>query len=216
MSLPKFLSLLNEQALYFARHNTFFDAQEGFLSKPDRTFLDSKLPDISTWLGEDHLGCTYINCWVISDVELYLMWTAYSSINEGISIKTTIGNLIDSLDPKDERDIYISDVEYIDHDTQYTFGKAGGFTNLIAPFFCKGKYFQQEKELRLIYTNNEIKYKDDIYGLQFKVSLDTLIDEIWIAPKATNWFENLVQDEMILHNLNKPLKRSHIKTWNKQ
>ena len=210
MSLSKFLSLINNEELYFARHDKFFDAQEGILSDPDKSFFDSKVPGISSRMKCENLGCTYINCWIMSDTEQYLMWTAYSSIDEGIAIKTTVGNLIDSLDPNDKRSIYISDVNYIDYKSQYTFDKTGGFANLLAPFFCKGKYFEQEKELRLIYNNYEIDERNKIEGVQFKVSLDTLIDEIWIAPVARTWFEEIVKKELTLHNIHKQVNRSCI------
>ena len=210
MSLSKFLSLINNEELYFARHDKFFDAQEGILSDPDKSFFDSKVPGISSRMKCENFGCTYINCWIMSDTEQYLMWTAYSSIDEGIAIKTTVGNLIDSLDPNDKRSIYISDVNYIDYKSQYTFDKTGGFANLLAPFFCKGKYFEQEKELRLIYNNYEIDERNKIEGVQFKVSLDTLIDEIWIAPVARTWFEEIVKKELILHNIHKQVNRSCI------
>jgi len=210
MSLSKFLSLINNEELYFARHDKFFDAQEGILSDPDKSFFDSKVPGISSRMKCENLGCTYINCWIMSDTEQYLMWTAYSSIDEGIAIKTTVGNLIDSLDPNDKRSIYISDVNYIDYKSQYTFDKTGGFANLLAPFFCKGKYFEQEKKLRLIYNNYEIDERNKIEGVQFKVSLDTLIDEIWIAPVARTWFEEIVNKELILHNIHKQVNRSCI------
>ena len=98
----------------------------------------------------------------------------------------------------------------IDYKSQYTFDKTGGFANLLAPFFCKGKYFEQEKELRLIYNNYEIDERNKIEGVQFKVSLDTLIDEIWIAPVARTWFEEIVKKELILHNIHKQVNRSCI------
>ena len=211
MSLAKFLSLINDEELYFARHDKFLDAQEGLLSNPDNNFFDNKVPGISSRIQCDNLGCTFINCWIISNVEQYLMWTAYSSIDEGIAIKTTIGNLIDSLDPSDKRCIYISEVNYIDYNTQYTFSKAKGFANLLAPFFCKGKYFEQEKELRLVYSDYEIDTRDEIESVQFKVSLDSLIDEVWIAPKAKGWYEEIIKKELELHNIKKPLNRSCIK-----
>lgn len=214
LSLSKFLSLLNEQQLYFARQDRFFDAQEGALSNTDHYYLENMIPGVSKRVKSGSLGCTFINCWVMSNVELYLMWTTYSSINEGVSIKTTVGNLIDSLDKQDKRNIYISDVKYIDHDTQYTFEKAGDFVNFLAPSFCKGKFFQQENELRLIHIDYDMTFHDDIFGLVFNVSLDTLIDEVWIAPKAEAWFAKVVQAELCLHNIHKPIKRSHIKTWN--
>lgn len=210
MSLPKFLSLINNEELYFARHDKFFDAQEGILSDPDKSFFDSKVPGISSRMKCENLGCTFINCWIMSDTEQYLMWTAYSSIDEGIAIKTTIGKLIDSLDPNDKRSIYISDVNYIDYRSQYTFDKTRGIANLLAPFFCKGKYFEQEKELRLIYNNYEIDERNKIEGVSFKVSLDTLIDEIWIAPVSGTWFEEIVNKELILHNIHKHVNRSCI------
>ena len=159
----------------------------------------------------ENLGCTFINCWIMSDTEQYLMWTAYSSIDEGIAIKTTVGKLIDSLDPNDKRSIYISDVNYIDYESQYTFDKTGGFANLLAPFFCKGKYFKQEKELRMIYSDYEIDSRSPIEGVKFIVSLNNLIDEVWIAPKAKGWYEDVIKKELSLHNIKKPLKRSCIK-----
>ena len=209
LSLPKFLSLINNEVLYFARHDKFFDAQEGVLSDPDKNLFDNRVPNISSRIECYNLECTFINCWIMSDTEQYLMWTAYSSIDEGIAIKTTIGNLIDSLDSNDKRSIFISDVNYIDYNTQYTFEKTRGLANLLAPFFCKGKYFEQEKELRLVYVDYE-NNKRDIEGVEFKVSLNTLIDEVWIAPKAKEWYENVVKKELKLHNFRKPLMRSCI------
>lgn len=210
LSLPKFLSLINNKELYFARHDKFFDAKEGILSDPDKKYFDSKVPGISSRMECDNLGCTFINCWIMSSIEQYLMWSAYSSVDEGIAIKTTIGNLIDSLDCNDKRSIYISDVNYINYNTQYTFDKTGGFANLLAPFFCKEKYFEQEKELRLIYNDYEIDKRDDIEGVSFKVSLNTLINEVWVAPKAKGWFEDVLKKELTLHNIKKPLMRSCI------
>ncbi len=208
LTLPKFLSLLNCEQLYFSRYDKFFDAQEGVLTDLDKKFCDSITPRLS-----HKIGCVYINCWVISDVELYLMWLAYSSIDEGVAIKTTVGNLIDSLDSKDERDIFISNVDYIDYQNQYTFDKSKGFVVLLAPFFCKGKYFQQENELRLVHIDFDLSCEDSVFGKLFSVSLETLIDEIWISPKAEAWFANVIESEITLHNLHKPLKRSYIKTW---
>ena len=48
------------------------------------------------------------------------------------------------------------------------------------------------------------------YGIKFDVSLDTLINEIWIAPQADDWYVELIKNEMKIHNLNKPIIPSHI------
>lgn len=210
LSLEKFLSLLNDRQLFFTRHDFFFDSEEGKMSKKDKELYDEVVPGISVRMENDRYGCCYINCWVMSEVELYLMWSTYSSLDKGIAVKTTVGNLIDSLDANDDRDIYISSVGYIDYDNEYTFDKSGGSANNLARYFCKRKYFQQEKELRLVYYDYKAKIDDDIAGLNFSVSLETLIDEIWIAPQANEWYEELINKELKLHGINKSIKRSQI------
>lgn len=209
-SLEKFLSLLNDSQLYFARQDKFYDQNEAELSNHDFAFFDKIIPGISKELAKDKTGCGYINCWVMSDVELFLMWNTYSSLDKGIAVKSTVGNIIDSLDPNDKRPVFISDVKYIDYTNDFTFDKAGGSANLLARYFCKSKYFKQENELRLVYHDYQANLNDENVGLKFDVFLDTLIDEIWIAPQATEWFKDLVISELKLRNIDKPVKRSQI------
>lgn len=210
LSFEKFLSLLNDGQLYFARQDKFDDLHEAELSQKDCNLFDEAVSGMSKELRREKTGCGYINCWVMSDVELYLMWNTYASLDKGIAIKSTIGNLIDSLDPNDNRLVFISDVNYIDYNNDFTFDKAGGSANLLARYYCKRKYFQQEAELRLVYYDYEAKLDDDNIGVKFQVSLETLIDEIWIAPQAKDWFEFLIKAELKLHKIDKSIKRSLI------
>lgn len=209
-SLEKFLSLLNDSQLYFARQDKFYDTNEAELSNHDYVYFDNVISGISKELTKDKTGCGYFNCWVMSDVELFLMWNTYSSLDKGIAIRSTIGNIKESLAPNDKRPVFISDVKYIDYSKEYTFDKARGSANLLARYFCKSRYFQQESELRLVYYDYQANLKDDIVGLKFDVFLDTLIDEIWVAPQATEWFKDLVRTELKLHNIDKPVKPSQI------
>lgn len=208
LSLDKFLSLLNDGQLYFARQDMFNDLHEAELSQKDCDLVDEVVPGSSKELEEE--GCGYINCWVMSDGELYLMWNTYASLDKGIAIKSTVGNLIDSLNPSDDRPVFISDVDYIDYNNDFTFNKADGSANLLARYYCKRKYFQQEKELRLVYYDYKAKFDDDNIGVKFQVSLETLIDEIWIAPQAKGWYENLIKAELKLHKIDKSIKHSLI------
>ena len=212
MSLDKFLSLLNDKQLYFARQDRFDDLKEGMRSKLDLSLYDEAVPGISKLIEEDKHGCGFINCWVMSDVEYFLMWNTYATLDKGIAIKSTVGNLIDSLDPNDDRVIRISDVKYIDYSRQSTFDKADGSANDFARYFCKRKYFQQEKELMLVYYDYEKRLDSDNteIGLLFDVSLETLIDEIYIAPQADDWYLNLIEEEVKLHKINKHVTRSLI------
>lgn len=212
MSLDKFLSLLNDKQLFFAREDMFPDIKEGKRSILDLALYNNAVSGISDIIEKDPFGCGFINCWVMSDVDLYLMWNTYSSLDKGIAIKSTIGNIIVSLDSNDERCVYISDVKYMDYSKDYTFDKAGGSANDFARYFCKRKYFEQENELRLVYYDYRMMLNDkqSPLGLKFSVSLDTLIDEIWIAPQANDWYENLIKEEIKKHGIAKPIKHSQI------
>jgi hypothetical protein len=210
MSLDKFLSLLNDKQLYFTRQDKFDDSKEGKLARQDSALYNYYVPGSAKNIEKQ--GCAYINCWIMSDFEQYLMWGTYASLDKGIAIKSTIGNLIKSLDSNDKRCIYISDVDYIDYTTDLTFEKAGGSANGLARYFCKRKYFQQENELRLVYYDylkNLDKDNKDV-GMKIDVSLDTLIDEICIAPCAEKWYYDLVKKEVENHHINKCVYLSQI------
>lgn len=211
-SLAKFLSLLNDKQLFFQRSDLFFDSKEGKLSNKDKQLYNYY--NASSLVGRSEsggLGCCYVNCWVMSDVELYLMWSTYSSLNEGIAVKSTVGNLIKALDPNEKKEVIISDVKYIDYDTDYTFDKAGGIANAIAPYFCKRQYFSQEKELRLVHYDPYMRFRHEVYNMKFDVSLGLLIDEVWIAPNAEDWYVNLIKKELDLHGIEKPIIQSGMK-----
>ena len=125
-SLAKFLSLLNDSKLYFPRSDKFEDQMEGRFSAADKNLYEIMgNPSMPERIEKGCAGCAYINCWVMSEEELFLMWSAYSSLEEGIAIKSSVGNLISSLDASDTREIYISNVSYIDYEKQRTFDKTG-------------------------------------------------------------------------------------------
>lgn len=212
MPLDIFLSLLNDRQLYFARQDKFFDLLEGKRSAQDLVLYNNAVPGISEIIEKDSFGCAFINCWIMSDVDSFLMWNTYSSLEKGIAIKSTIGNLIASLDSNDKRPIYISNVKYMDYSKEPTFNKAGGSANDLARYFCKRNYFQQENELRLVYYDYQMKLDESnkLCGMKFNVSLNTLIDEVYIAPRAESWYLKLIEEEMRLHNIFKPIKLSYI------
>lgn len=210
-SLAKFLSLLNDSKLYFPRSDKFEDQMEGRFSAADKNLYEIMgNPSMPERIEKGCAGCAYINCWVMSEEELFLMWSAYSSLEEGIAIKSSVGNLISSLDASDTREIYISNVSYIDYEKQRTFDKTGRIVNALAPYFCKRKYFSQERELRLVHYDFHIRPHHNIEGMEFDVALETLIDEIWMAPKAHDWFVDMVNKELKLHDISIQAKISKL------
>lgn len=132
-SLPKFLSLISSSSLYFCRQDKFDDSFEGKVTLKDKQFIDAINDGFGENVEKDTVGCPYSCCWSKSDVDDYVLWRSYSSIKDGIAIRSTVGSLIDSLDPSDKRAIYVTNVQYSDYETNHSFDLTNGKLNMIAP-----------------------------------------------------------------------------------
>ena len=77
-------------------------------------------------------------------------------------------------------------------------------------WFVSDDYFEQEKEIRLIM----FKDADDdgkITGINVPIYIESLLQEIWISPKADAFVAELIKSEMSLKNLNPSIvQMSHI------
>lgn len=180
------------------------------MTKKDVAFFESKSPGITEGMKGDSLGCAYSNCWTKSDVDEYVLWNSYASLRDGVAIKSTVENLIMSLDPADERSVYVSDVQYIDYESDYTFQKTFGIANMLAPHFSKRKFFESEKEMRALYLDGDGRFNNTPAGLYFKVDLNRLIDCVYVAPFSYPWFPDVVKQLLERHGLNKEVKKSGI------
>lgn len=163
---------------------------------------------------------TAANCWFTGD-ESASMWKLYSSEKSGIAIKTSFKNLYSSFTDTDQ--LVFSEVIYPASQDHYIksldrlFKKEGNFwwnigilditQNIIKksinPYFLKRKCFEAEKELRIL-THKQHKHcilsQDEIdsiweerTGKYVFVDIEKLIDEVYISPKAPNWFINQVK-----------------------
>ena len=199
-SLSKFLGLLDKSSLYLCRHDKFDDSFEGGLSLMDRQYFDGKYPGMSDYMTGDKVGCYYSNCWTKNDVDEYVLWNTYASLEDGVAVKTTVARLIESL-ADEGKNIYISDVLYIDYSKDYTFRKTGGKVNTLAPHFTKRDYFSSEKELRVMYVEPTGKFETSPNGVEAKVNLKTLIEEIIVAPFSYSWFADVISNILKKYNL---------------
>lgn len=201
-SLAKFIGLLESSSLYFSRQDQFDDKGEGHLSLFDKNFLDQYSGMVSEHMESDKVGCYYANCWTMSEADEYVLWNTYASLSDGVVIRSTVGRIKDALGREDERRVYISDIQYFDEVTGSTFVASGGKVNLLALGFSKRKYFSAEKELRLLYHDNDAKLNQNFpSGLLFKVDLHLLIESVYVAPGAYLWFKDAVKHVLELYGL---------------
>ncbi|RBN51529.1 DUF2971 domain-containing protein [Flavobacterium psychrolimnae] len=157
------------------------------------------------------LNC--VCCWNKSKSESYALWKIYSEMNKGIMVTSQIDKLINSLKNNLTDDIQISEIKYIDFETEMI---PDG--NLNYQIIHKHKAYSYEDELRLIYKVPEVKRidfdwekEDNNSGINIKLDLNILIDDIVLSPYSPEWFTELVQDLMFKYGLNKQIRKSIIK-----
>lgn len=209
-SLSKFLALLSRSSLYLCRQDKFDDSFEGALTQKDEAFFESKSAGVTKGMRRDALGCTYSNCWTRSDVDEYALWSSYASLKDGVAVQSTVLRLITALDPDDKRAVYVSNVQYIDYETDYSFQLTKGIANMIAPHFSKRPYFKSEKELRAMYWDTDGRYSSTPEGLLFKVDLNELIEFVYVAPFSMPQYRDIIEDLIMKYGLGKEVIKSGI------
>ena len=188
MPLSKFICLLREEKLYFNRVDNFKDKRECTLTAIDKKIFRFTKDAECYWERERKRH--FINCWLESDYELALMWDTYGK--DGVAIKTTVGNLIDSLAVDSEHHQYLSRVKYLDEklDCSQDWGTPN---NVLKIPLSKRKFYEQEREIRLLYTREET---DEQKGISFSVDLNCLISEVRVYPDAPPYFLEVVKKEL--------------------
>ena len=178
--------------------------------KSDEAFFESKSPGITNGMTGDSLGCTYSNCWTKADVDEYVLWSSYASLKDGVAVQSTVLRLISAFDPSDPRSVYVSNVQYIDYELDYSFQLTGGIANMIAPHFSKRPYFGAEKELRAMFWDTDGRFNNTPEGLLFKVDLNELIENVYVAPFSQPWYRDIIQELIGKYGLEKNVLLSGI------
>lgn len=226
LTLPKFISLLTYQALWFSKLNHLEDKLEGMIPG-----LSKFLPFINYMCTDNERGgreLTVVSCWFMNDSESIKMWEEYSSLEEGIVIKSTPHKLIKSIARFTETNIptVLGKVEYVDHNNHGM--NSVDANQALKRAFVKDTKFKHENELRIStmnwktincihpdghrYESSEVIGKDannfENPGLYILVNIDTLFNEVIISPKATDFFYLLIKRMIELYGIKAPVNRS--------
>ena len=222
MDFTKFVSLLDKQALFFARADMLPDPFEGSYSKANirlRPIIYKDIPrkiqrQLSVFM-KDLRKFTIINSWHMNEYESAAMWKLYLKTDEGIAIQSTFKRLTRSFNKNMGNDgytVYIGKVKYIDYETEWL--PEG---NTFYPFLRKRRSFKHEQELRAIIQKVPVKgdkmdLKQEIFdkGAYVPVDLNTLIERIFVSPTAPKWFNGLVESIVSKYNLKKKIMQSSL------
>jgi streptogramin lyase len=213
MDLPKLISMLDQEALFFARLDSQVDRFEGSL--PSRTLDDEAAALLPLSLGRrpelrDHFEMmrssvrgfrarSLSSCWYASDHESTAMWDLYSQTNHGIAIRTSAGSLRASIDtallpepvsageipPAEESRIacYMGLVRYLDYERDLLLPTTG-----LDYLTSKRSSYEHEREVRLVILSDT----PVAGGQQVACHLDRLVDAVYISPSAPRWFHDVV------------------------
>jgi hypothetical protein len=208
MDLAKYLWMLDNRGLFFARATQLGDQFEGSSTKmmvSMREYIRANratdpalaaykdLPEVAFKVGDATRAAVqsyFISCWHMNEHESAAMWKLYSGSNEAVCVRSTYRRLRLCL-PKC---VFIGEVKYLNYETE-------GFsvTNAFNFIMHKRVSFAHERELRAIFweidgTPEAQPYKARIEeaGLAISVDLPALIEQVYVSPTAAPWFAKIV------------------------
>jgi hypothetical protein len=217
LDLPKFLAVIEDQALHFTRSDLMADRWEGSagpvnLEAGPLLYGEgyARMRPQMAYARQQVRQEIYLNCWHASEHESAAMWSLYQNSGEGIAIRTTWGALKSSLGAP--WPIRGGAVNYVDY--RVTFIPEG---NLFSPFMHKRVSFTHEREVRLVLwsrldrgplgsltvgeENAAAAHGPTPAGYDVPVDLAQLTNQIYVAPEAAGWYAALVGKVIKRYNL---------------
>lgn len=215
VDFTKFVSMLENQSLYFARSDKLDDPFEGAFTKFDLVQLQSdetiedgvKKAQIqnATDIQKYYPKTRFLNCWSMNEYESAALWKIFTNNNQGVAIQSTFQKFTECFSKSDQT-IHVGQIDYLDYDND-----SFGTNNVYLPFLHKRKSFEYEHEIRAIIedyppelTSSEFEKIDKI-GIDVSVDLDVLIENIFVAPSAHVWFRDLIKSIGKRYGLEKPI-----------
>ena len=216
MSVEKFLAVLSDRALYFARLESLLDIYEGHCRvlkfEPDGSEISASEKAISevsihleATLPDTVKGRVYVNCWFAANDESELMWHRYA--HSGIAIRSTSQRFLAALDRdalEDKRQFRFEPVHYSENilaEHRNTFDMRGGVVSLdyndwMRPAFVKASYYMQESEWRAaVYT--DYQSTEGSSGIQLPVDIERLIEAVYVSPFAPSYLATTLRSILL-------------------
>jgi len=203
MSMTKFVSLLETQSVAFARADRLGDIWEGQRGKANARPANEG-PGVPTDGLVQAAQQMYVSCWHEQDGESAAMWSLYAGWDpirrEGIAVRTTFRQLVESLGGTDE--LRAGRVLYHDYDADFV-----PEDNVFAPFMRKRQSFEHEREVRVVIWRPDGGPEP---SLAVPVDVPRLISEIRVAPSAPDWLRTLIQSLVMRYGIDVPVSQSEM------
>ena len=216
MDLPKFISLLRTDALWFARVDTFEDKWEGISrhipfpsSKEGHPAYLNFVKTHCRWRKSLNKR-VFINCWTLEQ-ESIPMWKNYASFDSGIAVQSTVGRVTHSVKMSGFNLQEGGLVEYYDalSEADFDYSSAINFSwpKAFELHLRKRSCFSFEREWRALIIGNEKNRKK---GIEVPVVVNDLIERVLVSPLATASFLKTVTVVSEKFGLNVSPKKSQL------
>lgn len=204
MDFTKFVSMLEEEALFFSCISILNDPFEGTFSKINKElrpliYKGEENPENISNTVKGLREKVAVSCWHMNEYESAAMWELYSKSEEAVCIQSTYEKLKKELEGKSELGV----VNYVDYNEQFI----PEYDPYLA-FLYKRKSFEHERELRAV--QKEVDEENFGNGQFEKIRLSNLIENIYVSPSAPNWFFELVKKTIKRYKINKPVIQSSL------
>lgn len=215
MSFTKLISLLEKQALFFARLEELGDPFEGSITavtaqQKEAVFRevagDEIVPQVREQIKEVRRyrqSRILVNCWHESENESTLMWRTYA--NKGVAVVTTAERLINSLVGVET--VYIGRVRYMNYDREWMDEKF-----IHTPALHKRRSFAHEQEVRALMVLQKGGLANTRRGLYYPIDVESLLQQVVISPLMPEWEAELVESLLVRYEIPSPVVQSQLAT----
>jgi len=215
MDLAKFVSMIEQNALWLARADTFIDQHEGrfpdemrkFIKKAYQGFDDSDpspvkdADDFQDYLVKN----TFVSCWHKNFDENMVMWKIYGRDNNAVAIQTSVENINANVKAEslDGHPLILKSVVYQKPD------EIVGVLPYEECFFRKRPHFSFEEEVRISLDTYCVHKpsKNTPYGHKLPACINGLVNKISVHPDCSDWFFDVIQSISIKYSIHAPVSR---------
>jgi len=220
MDFTKFVAMLEQGGLFFVRACYLDDLFEGSYSRANEALRpqvysqaglspeqQEKMFGQLSVVSQQARGWVLVNCWHMNERESAGMWKLYTATNESVCVQSTYRRLRSVL----PTNVSMSVVHYIDYAKDWS--PEG---NLLYPFVHKRLSFAHEQELRALLFQSPpvlgggMNFAAELpdRGIWQSVTISDLVESVYIAPAAPEWFRELVARVVERYKLNVPVHQS--------
>lgn len=114
----------------------------------------------------------YASCWTLNEREVYPLWKAYTSNEYGVLIKSSVEELLSSIQLESDQTLYCSPIYYEEEKNK---------SDVFDMLFLKTSEYEIEREFRLYVIPNNLS-ADDNKSAILKINPKTAINDIILSP----------------------------------